>query len=296
MTRKVFDCFLFWQEFKALEIRLNELYDVVDQFIIVEFSQSHSGRQKPHHLKENLELFVEFKDKIHLFSLDDWFPNKTKVHIAHKQRKVLDQIIFSNVTNGSDLVITSDSDEIIRNEIIQSYKSSPYSNVDVAIELKMYHNYLNNFMGNWVRPRIKSRFLFRGFSDSYRDIFLSSKYEFRRYKQFPFMRVDEFFSSTRLDKYLGTWVGFEQPSLRIEANGGWHFTKLYPAETNYEHALDTPHTEVASEGVSLEAIRNRIANRETSYGKISQGVKVAIDDSFPIYVSENVERFQGFIL
>ena len=49
---KVYDCFPFWREFLALEIRLEELYEVVDYFVIIESKYTHTGVTKPFHLNQ----------------------------------------------------------------------------------------------------------------------------------------------------------------------------------------------------------------------------------------------------
>ena len=43
---KIFDCFMYFNEELMLEVRLNELYQYVDKFIIVESSYTHSGENK----------------------------------------------------------------------------------------------------------------------------------------------------------------------------------------------------------------------------------------------------------
>ena len=43
---KLVDCFMYFDEDLVLEIRLNTLCDYVDQFIIVEAKQDHSGKEK----------------------------------------------------------------------------------------------------------------------------------------------------------------------------------------------------------------------------------------------------------
>ena len=43
---KIFDAFTFNNELHLLLLRLEELYDVVDQFIIVEGTKTHSGEPK----------------------------------------------------------------------------------------------------------------------------------------------------------------------------------------------------------------------------------------------------------
>ena len=40
---KIFDCFMYFNEELMIEVRLNELNQYVDKFIIVESSYTHSG-------------------------------------------------------------------------------------------------------------------------------------------------------------------------------------------------------------------------------------------------------------
>ena len=56
---KVFDCFKFFNELELLELRLMELYDVVDYFVLVEANKTHTGKEKKY-------LFEENKDKVYL--------------------------------------------------------------------------------------------------------------------------------------------------------------------------------------------------------------------------------------
>ena len=44
---RVFDCFQFYNEFDVLEIRLAELDPLVDHFVIVEATHTHTGKPKP---------------------------------------------------------------------------------------------------------------------------------------------------------------------------------------------------------------------------------------------------------
>ena len=61
---QVIDTFPFNKDFMTLEIRLNELWDTVDKFIIVESKYSHTGEVKPLYLKEYIHLFDKYKEKI----------------------------------------------------------------------------------------------------------------------------------------------------------------------------------------------------------------------------------------
>jgi len=61
---KIYDGFLFFNELDLLEIRLNVLNDVVDQFILVESSVTHQGAPKPFIFEENKDRFTKFLPKI----------------------------------------------------------------------------------------------------------------------------------------------------------------------------------------------------------------------------------------
>ena len=43
---KIYDCFMIYNELDLLEVRLEELYDVVDYFVISEGEHTFSGKEK----------------------------------------------------------------------------------------------------------------------------------------------------------------------------------------------------------------------------------------------------------
>ena len=59
----IYDCFTFYDEFDILEIRLHELKDVVDKFVLVEGSITFQHKPKPYYFAENSQRFAEFGDQ-----------------------------------------------------------------------------------------------------------------------------------------------------------------------------------------------------------------------------------------
>ena len=117
---KVYDCFTFFNELDLLEIRLNELYNSVDYFVIAEANMSHSGKPKDYVLEENWERFKPFQDKIRYLKIDD-FPVTHNSWVREKfQRDALSRG-FTDM-QSDDLIIISDLDEIPRAEIIDMIK------------------------------------------------------------------------------------------------------------------------------------------------------------------------------
>jgi beta-1,4-mannosyl-glycoprotein beta-1,4-N-acetylglucosaminyltransferase len=70
---QIIDCFTFFNELKMLELRLTELNDVVDYFVLVESTKTFSNNDKQLFYKENKHLFEKFNDKI-IHIIVDEFP------------------------------------------------------------------------------------------------------------------------------------------------------------------------------------------------------------------------------
>ena len=105
---KVYDCFSFNDENHILEIRLNELNNYVDYFIIVEFGENHQGKPKTKNISE--KLLNKFQDKIRYYFVE----NFGKVNDPHGrdqyQRNYVKKGLFD--AESEDIVIISDIDEI----------------------------------------------------------------------------------------------------------------------------------------------------------------------------------------
>lgn len=63
---KIIDCFMFCNELTLLQLRLKELYDVVDHFVLVESNISFTGTPKPTTYNDNKHMFAQYA--VHLKS------------------------------------------------------------------------------------------------------------------------------------------------------------------------------------------------------------------------------------
>jgi hypothetical protein len=117
---KVYDCCIFFNELDVLEIRLEELWDVVDKFIIVEAKHTHQGQPKPLYFYEAKERFLPYISKIMHIIVDE-FPNcVTTWDREHYQRDVIARGLKDCKDN--DVIIISDADEILKAETVRNYK------------------------------------------------------------------------------------------------------------------------------------------------------------------------------
>lgn len=106
----VYDCFLFFNELELLELRLHELADVVDRFVIVEATHTHTGLPKPLHFAENRHRFRKFKERILHVVVREHFPRMRPGKFADYQRDAVRQALAD--CRPDDIILFSDVDEI----------------------------------------------------------------------------------------------------------------------------------------------------------------------------------------
>ena len=70
---RTFDCFTYFNEDRLLELRFETLSDVVDVFVVVEATRTHTGIPKP--LLFDRDRFPKFADRIRHVVVDDLSPD-----------------------------------------------------------------------------------------------------------------------------------------------------------------------------------------------------------------------------
>jgi beta-1,4-mannosyl-glycoprotein beta-1,4-N-acetylglucosaminyltransferase len=139
--RKIYDCFAFFNELDVLELRLRELWDVVDHFVVVEATRSFQKKEKPLFFEQNKERFREFESKI-IHVVVDRFPTfwtkfrpvTTWHYEIHQREAILKGLVDAS---PDDLVIVSDLDEIPLPEKVREYSS--LSGIRVFEQFQSYY-------------------------------------------------------------------------------------------------------------------------------------------------------------
>lgn len=117
---KVFDCFMMFNELDILELRLEELNDYVDYFVIIESEKTHSGNKKPLHYQENSKRFEKFENKI-IYVVIEELPSKLPDYIKdvnldwyreNFQRNQIKTALMQIDMTDRDIILISDIDEI----------------------------------------------------------------------------------------------------------------------------------------------------------------------------------------
>ena len=120
---KIYDCSLFRNELDLLELRLRELYDHVDHFVIVEATHTFQCEPKELVLKNNWDKFKQWHDKMIHVVVDD-MPNTGNAwdNDFHQRNAIVRGLVDAD---DEDLVIVCDGDEILRPEVIDDMRANP---------------------------------------------------------------------------------------------------------------------------------------------------------------------------
>lgn len=131
--RKVYDLIMINTELDWLDIRLNTTYPYVDHFVIVESKKTFTNRDKPLVIKDNLDRFSAYRDKIiyHELEIPDGFhSDRANPSWAFEdlQRDAMYKQVFprlkgSKAPVSGDVIIVADVDEIVRPETLVVLKA-----------------------------------------------------------------------------------------------------------------------------------------------------------------------------
>ncbi len=151
---KVYDCFIFFNEFELLELRLNLLDKIVDYFVLVEANKTHKNEDKEFYFEKNKSKFQDYLPKIIHIKVEDmpeYDPNdpndKWKPEIHHRN------CIARGLQNvePEDIILISDIDEIPNPNVLDLLNNSKCSvlfktrnrvMLDFVQVLKMFPNSL----------------------------------------------------------------------------------------------------------------------------------------------------------
>ena len=281
---KIYDCFNFFNELDILEIRLNELYDVVDYFIIVESNVTHSGEDKLFYFDENKDRFTKFLDKIinikitdtpndfiNLKSTDDNELNKINQYIINQTNRFnrynqpdygRDFFQKESVRRGlincqdNDLILISDADEIPNHKFLKNIKNLDLENIIYSLNQPMYCYYLNYLKQNdWYGTKMGL---------------------YKNMKKYSFNEI-------RGDISLSTKIN----------NGGWHFSFQGGINMVTKKLLSYSARDMVNQSV-LSSIETNMENGIDPFfrGKL---LKVEIDSTYPKYILDNLDKYSYMI-
>lgn len=265
---KVYDCFPFFNELDILEIRLQELWDVVDVFVLAESNQSHSGKTKEYIFENNKERFAKYLSKIRVVAVDD-MPDTPDSWVREKyQRWALHRGLTD--AEATDIIITSDVDEIPRAEAIQMIKEDENDWDRYILTIPMFQ-YKINYM---------------------------KIYDIVKQPNIMVARARCYTNPQQEREYTFPWVP-KPPNLVVIDHAGWHFTYFGDNNhaitkiQNFAHTeTDTPEM-IAKHNIDF-FIKNKCGHHGPSHPEKFE--YVVVDEYFPDCITQNLEKWQHMIV
>lgn len=258
---KTYDCFTFFNELDVLEIRLQEMWDTTDYFVITESNLSHSGKPKDYILLDNWERFKPYQDKIKRIQVDD-MPATDNSWVREKyQRFSLGKGLEG--LEPDDIVIVSDLDEIPRAEAVDMIKEDANDYDKYILTIPMFQ-YKINYMKIYERSKQRNIMLTRGRA------FTNAQQE----REFTF-----------------PWVATPDDTVYID-HGGWHFTYFGDDDNAITKIKNFAHTETDRQDLidrhNIEwMVNNKYGHHGPNHKERFEIVKV--DDYFPRAITDNLD-------
>ena len=117
----IIDCFPFFNELDLLEIRLNELADVVDMFVLTEATLTHQGNKKPLYFDDNKSRFSDFNIAHMICDGYSGVDVSNPWAIEQYQRQAGIDFIKTMKPDAKDVILLSDCDELWRAEKVKEF-------------------------------------------------------------------------------------------------------------------------------------------------------------------------------
>ena len=254
----IYDCFTFFNELDVLEIRLEELYPVVDKFIILEADMTFQGLFKKPFFGLESTRFEKYADKIEYYYeemprdfTDPW-------QREYWQRNRIKHILFRNHDpKPEDIVILGDADEIPRRSAVE-FALNGMDNFNVrSFALDAYYYGLNVSGGHCHTNRM-------------------AKWSYAKNMTMQELRT--------LD-----------PPPNIVYDGGWHFSYLGDAEHIANKFKAFAHAELnRPDTTNVDTLRSRMENLGDLWGDGHVYERVEIDETWPELVKTDRERWRKY--
>ena len=264
----IYDCFAFFNELDLLEIRLNELNNIVDKFVIVEATRTFQKKDKPLYFELNKERYKEFLPKIEHIVVDKYpnFFSKFRVPTPWDYDNWQKEFILKGLKNAApdDVIIISDLDEIPNKKLVLEHM---HLNGFKVFEQKFYYYYLN------CLAKTSS-----GEPELWRGSVMTHKKNITTIKKARVIR------------------GKEGSNIHIIKNGGWHFSYLGGIDKIITKIESIAHSEFnLKEFKDPQRIKTIIENGKDLFNRDVHYDVMELDPTFPNYIIHNQNKYEKLI-
>ncbi len=281
---KLFDCFTFFNELDVLEIRLAELYDVVDYFVIVEATLSFSGKPKALVFQENATRFARYAQKIIHVVVEDMPVDATN---AWDREYFQRDAILRGLSGAKldDIVMISDADEIPRAAIIAEIREKNLARGSIVLLMLDQFCFRMNLQAKGFVWSKGTRLLEKKYVSSPQAVrALRVRTRKKAYQDY----IDPLRLRLEILQRFGRYL-----TPRFMPRAGWHFGFMGGNDAIRLKIQSYSHQELnRAELLSDSYIDWRLAERRFFSEDLDLPLTlVAVESSFPRHLRENLEKF-----
>ena len=269
MEKKViYDCVTFFQENLHMELRINILKDIVDRFVVCESVFDHRGNKKK--INFSKYNYPEFVNKIDHIVIEEKF---SKNNNPWKNQAIQREHIFKALGDlkDNDYFMFSDPDEIPNPDTLKNLNLEKKFGIFFQNIYTYKFNILNRKESPWEGTRICKKKDLKSV-DWLRHKVLSKNLKY------PFWRIDK------------------EKSIQIIKDGGWHFSYLLTPEeitTKFKSLAETSWDN--DKFINLEYIKKQIKEKKDLFNRGHTYEQVKINEKYPKYILQNLEKFKKWI-
>lgn len=256
--RKIVDCFPFYDEFLLLDIRLQEIGDLVDHILIVESDETYTGIPKDKPLSLTLhDRYPAYADKIKivtpkLYPCDDAW-DRERFQTNHICKENLSEFSLQD----DDIILVGDVDEIPKAKVVEALIYKQLGVTHGALEYDMFYYKFNlKFNHKWYHPKFIT---FGAFTD-----------------------------------YTSARFGAVNSCI---PNAGWHFSFIKDPSKIAEKIRAFSHQEYnTDEFTNPDKISERINNGADLFDRDDHKLsRVEVDEFYPAYIKNNIDNLSEWI-
>ena len=265
---KIIDCITFFDNNFMFELRYNVLKNYVDYFVVCESKFDHRGNPK----KVNFIRKDEYDfTKIKYFLLEEAFPKNTNIWENQAiQREFL--LESTNFAEPEDYIFFSDPDEIPNPEILINFELKKKYGIFMQKCFNYKFNLFNSYESPWEGSRVSKKKNLKSIN------FMRQKIKSKNLN-YNFLRIDK------------------EKNIQIFNTGGWHFNNILDPQEISLKLKTFAHSEFSSEEFSSPTvIKEKIEKKIDLFNRGHNYKKIEINETFPKYFLNNLEKYKKFII
>jgi len=264
---KIIDCITFFNENYIFDFRYNVIKDFVDFFVVCESKYDHRGNPKQINFDPNKKYL---NSKVKHLILEKPFPKDTNFW---QNQAIQRDFILKNINfvDDEDYILFSDPDEIPNPKVLKNFSLKK----KYGIFMQNFYNYKFNLFNSYESPWDGTRACKK-----------------KNLKSIDFMR-----QKVRSKNLKYSFIRFDkEKNMEVFLEAGWHFNNIMEAQKISQKLKTYAHSEYSDEKFSsIEVIKKKIENKIDLFERGQKYEVVEIDNKFPEYLINNIEKYKKFI-